>query len=67
MLNLEITEKEAAMVSDIFSVLTDSKEFLNAMGAVLFGNPKYKFGFKAQDILEFKNKVDALNQSSAAV
>lgn len=66
MLNLEITEKEAAMAVDIFSLIADSQEIRNAMGAIFFTNTKYQFGFKAQDILDFRNKVAALNHNAPA-
>jgi hypothetical protein len=65
MLNLEITEKEAAMVSDIFSLIAEVEQFRNAVASVLFANPKLQGAFKAQDVLDFRNKVAALNKNSA--
>lgn len=60
MLNLEVTEKEAAMLTDIFTLIAEIEQFRTAVASVLFANPKLKGDFKAQDVLEFRNKVGSL-------
>lgn len=66
MLNLEITEKEVSMLGDIFSLLIESQDLRSAIAATLFVSPKAKFDFKAQDLIEFKNKLASAKQVEPA-